>query len=162
MYLWLLLLPMTLFVRHVVPLLETSEDIVSFSLSKFFCQFFYLIWFDISPSLRSLIATANLLPKIRLALSVNSMIRILIKLLQMISVNSMIRILIKLLQMIWGLLSSFVVSQSLCISVFIFERNAFHTIMVLYHLRFILVLPKGHHGLELVDQVGSRQLHVQS
>ena len=90
------------------------------------------------------------------------MIRILIKQLQMISVNSMIRILIKLLQMIWGLLSSFVVSQSLCISVFIFERYAFHTIMVLYHLSFILVLCKGHHGLELVDQVRSRQLHVQS
>ena len=49
----------------------------------------------------------------------------------MLSVISIIKILVKLLQMTWGYATGFVVCQSVCLSVNVFERHAFHIIMAL-------------------------------
>ena len=54
------------------------------------------------------------------------------------SMISITTILVKLLQMIWCHLTSFVVCQSVCLFVCIFERYAFHIIMILCPVRLIL------------------------
>ena len=64
-------------------------------------------------------------------------------------VISVVMILVKLLQVIWGYITCFVVCQSFCPSLYIFERYAFYMIMVLCHQCFILWEPgvlvvKGH------------------
>ena len=58
-----------------------------------------------------------------------------IRLKLVLSVISIVIILVKLLKMAWDCATSFLVFQSVCL----FERYAFHILMVLRHLHLILV-----------------------
>ena len=117
MYLCLTLLYLTLFEWHFISFCEVSEASV--------CVWCVCVCMPV-PVLFSFY-----LPLLVLTFHVQWESDYEITIINVLSVISIIKILVKLLQMTWGYTTGFVVCQSVCLSVNVFERHAFHIIMAL-------------------------------